>query len=126
MRRSHFSFLGSRFVFSFGVRVLVLGSGFGVLGSLAAAQAPAAVEKHIAAARAAAGTEHAGMVTRLCPASAPAATPAARGGGARRGGGPPGPPPRESWHAEPVKVFDNFYFVGMTEYSTWAITTSQG
>jgi glyoxylase-like metal-dependent hydrolase (beta-lactamase superfamily II) len=30
------------------------------------------------------------------------------------------------WHAEPVKVFDNLYFVGMTEYSAWAVTTSQG
>jgi metallo-beta-lactamase class B len=110
-------------------RVLVLGSVFSVLAVALAAQAPAEVEKHIAAAKVAAGTEHAGMVTRLCPASEPAAAaPAARGGGggARRGGGPPGPPPRESWHAEPVKVFDNFYFVGMTEYSTWAITTSQG
>jgi len=25
-----------------------------------------------------------------------------------------------------VKVFDNMYYVGMTEYSSWAITTSQG
>jgi hypothetical protein len=30
------------------------------------------------------------------------------------------------WHAEPVKVFDNLYYVGMTEFSSWAITTSQG
>ena len=43
-----------------------------------------------------------------------------------RQGGPPPPPARETWHAEPVKVFDNMYFVGMTEYSAWAITTSQG
>ena len=35
-------------------------------------------------------------------------------------------PPRESWHAEPVKVFDNLYFVGMTEFSAWAVTTSEG
>ena len=25
-----------------------------------------------------------------------------------------------------VKVFDNLYFVGQTEFSAWAITTSQG
>jgi metallo-beta-lactamase class B len=25
-----------------------------------------------------------------------------------------------------MKVFDNLYFVGMTEYSAWAVTTSQG
>src|SRR5690348_17576858 len=30
------------------------------------------------------------------------------------------------WHAEPVKVFDNLYFVGQSEYSAWAVTTSQG
>jgi metallo-beta-lactamase class B len=27
---------------------------------------------------------------------------------------------------EPVKVFDNLYFFGQTEYAVWAITTSQG
>ena len=37
-----------------------------------------------------------------------------------------GPPPRESWHAEPVKVFDNLYFVGETGVSAWAVTTSAG
>jgi metallo-beta-lactamase class B len=25
-----------------------------------------------------------------------------------------------------VKVFDNLYFVGQTEYSAWAVTTSEG
>ena len=83
----------------------------------------AQVEQHVAAARAAAGAEHAGMVDRLCPAPAPAAarpaTPAA-------GGRPAGDPPRDSWHAEPAKVFDNLYFVGMTEFSAWAIPTSAG
>ena len=38
----------------------------------------------------------------------------------------PGPPERSRWHAEPVKVFDNLYFVGQTEYSAWAVTTSAG
>jgi metallo-beta-lactamase class B len=54
--------------------------------------------------------------------------PAPRGGGPGRGrqGGPPAPPARETWYAEPVKVFDNMYFVGQTEFSAWAITTSQG
>lgn len=78
------------------------------------------VDEHIAAARAAAG-EYAGMVDRLCPRE-PSASPAA---GARR---PPpnGTPARDSWYAEPVKVFDNLYYVGMTEFSTWAVTTSEG
>jgi metallo-beta-lactamase class B len=37
-----------------------------------------------------------------------------------------GPPPREAWYHEPVKVFDNLYFVGQSEYSAWALTTSGG
>ena len=28
--------------------------------------------------------------------------------------------------SEPAKVFDNLYFVGQTEYSAWAVTTSDG
>ena len=44
----------------------------------------------------------------------------------RRPARPPGPPARETWYAEPVKVFDNLYFVGQTEYSAWAVTTSDG
>ena len=36
--------------------------------------------------------------------------------------------PRTSRHGivEPVKVFDNLYFFGQSEYSVWAITTSEG
>ena len=90
------------------------------------------VERHIAVAQAAAGAEHRGLFTAVCNTARSviaqaAAPPRADGAGAgARAGGPPPPPPRESWHAEPVKVFDNLYFVGMTEYSAWAITTSQG
>ena len=79
----------------------------------AAAQAPnPEVERHIAAARAAAG-EHMAMVDRLCPIPQAARTPPPRG-----------TPPREAWYAEPVKVFDNLHFVGQTEFSAWAVTTS--
>jgi len=90
------------------------------------------VEKHIAAAKAAAGIEHAGVFDAVCSTArsviaAAAAPPRAGGpGGGARAGGPPAPPPRERWHAEPVKVFDNMYFVGQTEFSAWAITTSEG
>src|SRR5690606_4097177 len=43
-------------------------------------------------------------------------------------GRPPqrGAPSQEDWYREPVKVFDNLYYVGMTEFSTWAVTTSDG
>jgi metallo-beta-lactamase class B len=104
----------------------------GVFAAAPRAQAPlpAAIERHISAARAAAGTEHAGLFDAVCTTARNVIAQAASG----RGASPPGPsvgtplppPPRETWHAEPVKVFDNLYFVGQTEYSSWAITTSQG
>jgi metallo-beta-lactamase class B len=91
------------------------------------AQVPAAkraeFDRHVAAAREAAGAEHAAMVDRLCPSPTAAARPApARG----TEGAAPADPPRDSWHAEPQKVFDNLYFVGMTEYASWAVTTTDG
>src|SRR5436853_6195898 len=36
-------------------------------------------------------------------------------------------PPRSDWYyGEPVKVFDNLYYVGTQLQSMWAITTSEG
>jgi metallo-beta-lactamase class B len=52
------------------------------------------------------------------PPQRPAGAP-----GAQR---PPGPPDKSTWYAEPVKVFDNLYFFGQSEYAVWAITTSEG
>jgi metallo-beta-lactamase class B len=81
-----------------------------------------AVAAHRAAAKAAAGDLFPGLLQRVCaepqPALArqPGQIPAAQ----------PAPPPREQWHAEPVKVFDNFYFVGTREHGAWAVTTTQG
>src|ERR1041385_8518534 len=80
-------------------------------------------EKHIAAAKEAAGTQWAGMFNTLCVQAHgrvghPPDPAEARGRGApARGAQPPGPPPRESYHAEPVKVFDNVYFLGTKEHS---------
>jgi metallo-beta-lactamase class B len=92
---------------------------------------PPAVEAHVEAAKKAAGTDLMGVYTPVCnTALALVKPPAPReggpGGAGRRGGGPPSTPARETWHADPVKVFDNLYFVGQTEYSAWAIATSQG
>src|SRR6059036_1735470 len=81
------------------------------------------VDAHVAAAKAAAGADFAGVFNRICTEAIPSATPAAGRGNAPR---PPGPPPRDTWHADPVKVFDNLYFLGQTEYSVWAVTTSAG
>jgi len=81
------------------------------------------VEAHVAAAQAAAGADFAGVFNRICAEAVPPATPTAARPATPR---PPGPPPRDSWHAEPAKVFDNLYFLGQTEYSVWAVTTSAG
>ena len=92
--------------------------------TFAAAQAPADMERHVAAAKAAAGNDHVGLFDRTCAqarefAAARAAAPAsgARAGGARAGGAGrgAGPPARDTWHAEPAKVFDNLYYVGEIE-----------
>lgn len=84
------------------------------------------VEGHVAAAKAAAGTYHTNLFGSLCSANnlQPPAAPAQ--GQRGRGAAAPGPPDRSTWHAEPVKVFDNLYYVGMTEYSAWAVKTSDG
>ena len=96
--------------------LLLLGLAVG-LGCAGVVDQPADnVQTHIAAAKAAAGQEHKGLFDRVCTfeTEQPAASQSK------------GPPDRSKWHAEPVKVFDNLYFVGQTEYSAWAVTTSDG
>jgi metallo-beta-lactamase class B len=107
------------------------------------AQGALTADAHRAAARTAAGKDHPGLLAALCPdpaargtgparGAAPTPTPAGQTPAAagRRGQAPaatPRPaPPRDQWHAEPVKVFDNLYWLGQTEYSVWAVTTSAG
>jgi metallo-beta-lactamase class B len=88
-------------------------------------------DAHFAAAKAAAGEDFENLLQFQCygpgpvdPRVAPSGGPA---GGPRAGGPrPSGPPERSTWHAEPVKVFDNLYFFGQSEYAVWAITTSEG
>jgi metallo-beta-lactamase class B len=108
------------------VGVLVVGV---LAGSLLAQQAisPAA-QRHIDAARTAAGAEHQAVWQAVCDSAVALANPPAGRAGGRAGGtgAVPTPPARQSWYAEPQKVFDNLYFVGMTAYSAWAITTSEG
>jgi metallo-beta-lactamase class B len=75
------------------------------------------VDTHVAAAKAAAGKDHTVLFDSLCaPASGPPVRP----------DGPRPVPDRSTWHYEPVKVFDNLYYIGEKEYSAWAIVTSQG
>ena len=35
-------------------------------------------------------------------------------------------PPRDTWYAEPAKVFDDLYFVGGKVHSSWALPTREG
>jgi metallo-beta-lactamase class B len=82
---------------------------------------------HVAAARAAAGTDWEFLYDRLC--AAPPAPPAAAAPSTTPPAATPraaGPPDRAAWYAPPVKVFDNLSYVGMSEYSAWAVTTSDG
>ena len=39
---------------------------------------------------------------------------------------PASAPVRDTWYAEPAKVFDNLYFVGGKLHSAWALTTKEG
>jgi len=111
-------------------------------------------EAHVAIAQTAAGEDYQNLFNFMCAAPAQrgggrgqvagaGAAPRGQGGqagqagqggqgaaaGAPRGqggGGQRGTPDRSTWYAEPVKVADNLYFVGQSEYSVWAITTSEG
>ena len=99
-----------------------------VIGSALFAQQAISPEaqRHIDAARVAAGTEHQAVWKAVCDSALALAKPPAAAGAPAATGAVPAPPAREQWYAEPQKVFDNLYFVGMTMYSAWAITTSQG
>src|SRR5215467_7498097 len=76
------------------------------------------VDAHLAAARVAAGFDFTGTLARLCVAPAPVT--------AARDVAPGPAPARETWYAEPAKVFDNLYFVGSKIHNTWALTSNQG
>ncbi len=94
--------------------------------SSAFAQPPDTPEAHRALAKAAAGTDHLGLYRTVCPEPAVAPANPNRAPARARGAGPRPDPPREQWYAEPVKVFDNLYYVGTKVHGAWAVTTSQG
>jgi metallo-beta-lactamase class B len=101
-----------------------------VLSATALAQAPSSpVDEHIAAARVAAGLDYRATFVNLCLPSPP------RGGGAGaagRGAPPaavtptPPTPDRATWYAPPFKIFDNLYWLGTRQHSSWALQTSAG
>src|SRR3984893_6050747 len=97
--------------------IAILSSLFGA--SVFAQNAQDAVDAHLIAARIAAGFEFTGTLARLCVA--PVAVPSTVRDVA------PGPAPaRDTWYADPAKVFDNLYFVGSKIHNSWVLTTSDG
>ena len=102
-------------LFTLAVGVTVLGAQSGAGGA-----AP-----HVAIAKKAAATDHLALFNNICTPPPPV-QPQGRAQGAAPPQGPPPAPPRSEWYAAPVKVFDNLYFVGQTEYTAWAVTTSDG
>jgi metallo-beta-lactamase class B len=85
----------------------------------------AEIEEALRSAKTAAGSEHLGTLNTICllPAS----------GGENTTNNVPGyvadpstAPPRGRWYADPARVFDNLYFVGGSQHSSWALVTSEG
>jgi metallo-beta-lactamase class B len=100
-------------------------------GALLSAQS-GTIESHVATAKALAATDPTALINLCEPAQAARAVDPARRGGqpppAQPAGTPAAPatPDRSRWAREPIKVFDNLYYVGEREYSAWAVTTSAG
>jgi len=78
-----------------------------------------AIDAHLVAARNAAGFDFTGTLARLCVAPAPVPNTI-------QDVAPGRPPARDTWFAEPAKVFDNLYFVGSKIHNSWALTSSEG
>ena len=105
--------------------VMILSLSATLLGTTAVAQTPPAseIDAHIAAARTAAGQDYRATFVNLCLPSAPQA---GRGGGRGTAAAAPQAPDRANWYAPPFKVFDNLYWLGTRQHSSWALQTSGG
>ncbi|MEP7309545.1 MAG: MBL fold metallo-hydrolase [Acidobacteriota bacterium] len=87
------------------------------------------VDAHVAAAKAAAGQDHVGLFDAACAATSIRPGPGPQPGTlpGKAPGQREGPAPdRSRWYVEPAKVFDNLYFVGEKEFSSWAVVASDG
>ncbi len=89
----------------------------------AAAQTPISeIDSHIAAAKTAAGLDYRATFVNLCfPTPLP--------GGPRGAAAllqPRPAPDRGIWYASPYQVFDNLYWLGTRQHSSWALKTSAG
>ena len=98
--------------------------------------APGDIDAHIQTAKTAAGLEFRGTFMNLClpggfPGGGRGGPPGAGRGAAagRAAATPPAPrpdPDRATWYASPYKVFDNLYWLGTRQHSSWALKTSAG
>jgi metallo-beta-lactamase class B len=79
-----------------------------------AAPPPDSYEGHLAAAKQAAGFDFTGTLARLCVVP----STSFRDGVTAQD--------RAGWYAEPVKVFDNLYWLGTKIHSSWALTDKNG
>ena len=112
---------------------ILIGSSLLLLSAVASGQTPTSeIDAHIATARVAAGQDYRATFVNLCQPGG-AAPAGARGAGGRgnagRGGGGGGAgatPDRAGWYASPYKVFDNLYWLGTRQHSSWALQTSAG
>ena len=106
---------------------LIVVSIFLLTCTTAFAQTSSEIDSHIAAAKAAAAQNFRDTFVNLC---LPGAAPGGARGGPPRGGGAgaaaPATPDRASWYASPYKVFDNLYWLGTRQHSSWALRTSGG
>src|SRR3954467_9076501 len=80
------------------------------------------IDAHIAAAKTAAGQDYRATFVNLCfPTPLP--------GGPRGAAAlliPRPAPDRGIWYASPYRVFDNLYWLGTRQHSSWALKTSEG
>jgi len=85
----------------------------------------AEIDVAIQSAKTAAGFEHLGTLVRTC------LLPQSGGENLTDNvpsyvSNPASAPTRDTWYADPAKVFDDFYFVGGKVQSSWALTTKEG
>jgi metallo-beta-lactamase class B len=100
---------------------LVVAASLGLTGAVAQTD----VDTHVMAAQTAAGTDFAGTLSVLCIQPSDGTDPGAATRAANTGK-PRAIPARDTWYAEPAKVFDNVYWLGTRFHSAWAIKTSAG
>jgi metallo-beta-lactamase class B len=90
------------------------------------ATAQSAADRHVAIAKAAAyqpGQDFTAVFETLCLQPKPGESGARP---AERNPLPLPTAPRTEWFTEPAKVFDNLYYIGSKDDSSWAVTTSAG